>query len=90
MSHLMGAGVLPFFDPFSDGVSGDAKGARQSTQAAALFVSSQNLLTPLFGISIAGGVLTAAATTILAEVTLFAIWCMTIADDVLALAVLTR
>ncbi len=79
-----------FFDPRGDGVSGDAEGARQSTQGAAFFVSSQNLLTPLFGGSIASGILAAATTTVVTQVALVAVSCISVANDVLAVAVLTR
>ena len=85
-----GAVVLPFFDPRGDGVSGDAKGASQSTQGAAFFVSSKNLLTALFGVSIAFGIVAAATTTVVTQVALFAVFCISVANDVLAVAVLTR
>ena len=82
--------MLPFFDPLRDGISGDAKGASQSTQGAAFFVSSKNLLTALFGVSIASGILAAATTTVVTQVALFAVSCISVANDVLAVAVLTR
>ncbi len=82
--------MLPFFDPLRDGISGDAKGASQSTQGAAFFVSSKNLLTALFGVSIASGILAAATTTVVTQVALFAVSCKSVANDVLAVAVLTR
>ncbi len=84
------ATLISFFDPASDGVSRNPKGTRQPTQTATLFVSSQDLLTLFIRVGVRAGIVATTATTIVAQVTLFAIGGMSEANDILAVAMLTE
>ena len=72
-SRKVQANELPFFEPRTDGLPGDAEGARQSTQTAALVVSTKYLFAFLLLISIAARLLATALTAVTAQVTLAAI-----------------
>lgn len=63
----------PFFEPRTDGLPGDAEGARQATQTAALVLSTRYLFAFLFLISIAARSFPPALTAVTAQVTLAAI-----------------
>ena len=65
--------VSSFFEPTGDSISGDAKGARQSAQTAALVIGAQDALTFFRRVAIGLWIITAGAATVGAEIELFAI-----------------
>jgi len=85
---IPGARLL-FFEPVADGRARHAKGALQPTQAAALFISAENLFSCCGRIAIWLRLLTAAPLAILAPVALLVIPCAPIAHKVFALTVMT-
>ena len=88
-SRKVQATGLPFFEPRGDGLPGDAEGARQSTQTAALVVSAKYLFAFLYLISIAARLLATALTAVTAQVTLAAIRSKAVTHKSFALAMLT-
>src|SRR5215207_1885494 len=76
-----------FFEPTGDGVAGHAEGASQATQAAALFIGAQDFLPLLLGVTVGLRLLAAAAPTIGAQVTLFAIARATVSHELVTPAI---
>src|SRR3954454_10306038 len=80
--------LADFFEPTANGVARTPEGARKTSEARALLVSVQDLLTSLWRIGVRAGILAALPAAIMAEVLLFAIWSFAVLDDVFAFAVI--
>jgi len=76
-----------FFEPTRDGVAGHAESAGQAAQRTALVIGPQDFLPLLRGVAVGLWLLAAAAPTIVAQVTLFAIAGATVPDQIVALAI---
>jgi hypothetical protein len=68
---LVEAAVRLFFDPAADGVSADAEGPFQATQAGALIVGPQDFFAPLRRVTIVGWILTALSAAGVTAILLF-------------------
>lgn len=68
-----GGRVISFFEPTGDRVSGDAKGASQPAQTAALVIGAKYCLTLTFRVAVGLWVVAAITPTVMAEVSLFAV-----------------
>lgn len=83
-------GSAIFFNPGADGVASHTKSASQAAQTAAFLVSPQDGVFFLLAIAEGLGILSTALATIVAKETLLAITSFAIANDIVALAVITK
>jgi len=84
-----GGSLFSFFEPTGDRITGDAEGASQTTQTAALIVSAQDHFALTLGITIGSWVISAITSTVVADVALFAILGQTVTSNVGTLAMPT-
>jgi hypothetical protein len=75
-----------FFEPTTHSITRNAESASQTTQRRALFISSQDLFTFLFGVAIRLRIITAAAIALITVIALFAVSGQAIADEIVATA----
>ena len=79
--------LAAFFEPARNRVARNPEGARKTSEARALLVSVQDLLTSLWRIGVGGRILAALPAAVVAEVLLFAVWGLAVLDDVFTVAV---
>ncbi len=81
--------LAAFFEPAGNGIARNPEGTGKTSEAGALLVSVQDLLTPLWRIGVgAARVLAALPAAIMAEVLLFGVGSLAVLDDVFAGAVI--
>ena len=80
---------LLFFDPTGHGCVRDHKGAREAAETAAFLISMQDLFPARFWIDVGSRILTTLPSASTAAIQLFAIGCMSIAHQSIALTVRT-
>jgi hypothetical protein len=85
-----GGSLCSFFEPTGDRITGDAEGASQTAQTAALIVGAQDHFALTVGITIGLWVISAITSTVVAEVALFAILGQTVTSNVGTLAMPTQ